>query len=173
MPDVIVLQHHAAEGPAGIGDALQRRGIATRVVQVYRGAGGHGRPNGHLRGRPVSASARRVAWHGDVFDLPARAVRLASSELTEHQAFRYAETAYGLLFHLDTTRPQLEAMVPAFGDELASAGLSADGMLSGASRQPAGRVAIERAPAVPSGGLHRHSDNGRPRVVARAAERQR
>ena len=37
MPNALILQHAAPEGPAAIGAALQRRGIATRVVHVYRG----------------------------------------------------------------------------------------------------------------------------------------
>ncbi|HMJ74066.1 MAG TPA: type 1 glutamine amidotransferase [Solirubrobacterales bacterium] len=37
-------------------------------------------------------------WHGDVFDLPDGAVRLASSAKTELQAFRHGN-AWGVLFH--------------------------------------------------------------------------
>ena len=42
-------------------------------------------------------------WHSDIFDLPAGAVPLASSELTELQGFRYGENAWGLLFHAEMT----------------------------------------------------------------------
>jgi len=42
-------------------------------------------------------------WHGDIFDLPRGAVGLGSSDLTEHQAFRYGR-AWGLLFHMEITR---------------------------------------------------------------------
>ena len=220
MANAIVLQHAAAEGPAAIGDALQRRGISTRVMHVYRGEpvpaqladadalvvmGGsmgvyeadrypHLRDELRLiedalrRGRPIvgvclgsqllaAALGARVypsggkeigwyridltdaaatdgllydaprsftalCWHGDVFDLPAGAVRLASSELTEHQAFRYGEKAYGLLFHLEITRPKLAAMVSALADELAGAGVSADAMLSGATLHNAAQQQI-------------------------------
>jgi GMP synthase (glutamine-hydrolysing) len=61
-------------------------------------------------------------WHGDVFELPARAVNLASSELTPHQAFRYGESAYGLLFHLEMTEEMAAEMAATFGDELREAG---------------------------------------------------
>jgi GMP synthase (glutamine-hydrolysing) len=61
-------------------------------------------------------------WHGDVFDLPAGAVNLAYSELTEHQAFRYGNSAYGLLFHLEMTGEMIAEMAAAFGDELREAG---------------------------------------------------
>lgn len=61
-------------------------------------------------------------WHGDVFDLPAGATPLASSALTEHQAFRHGR-AWGLLFHLEATAAQVRAMTAAFPDDLARAGV--------------------------------------------------
>lgn len=39
-------------------------------------------------------------WHGDTFDLPEGAVRLASSEHYDNQAFRY-KSAIGLQFHME------------------------------------------------------------------------
>ena len=38
-------------------------------------------------------------WHLDVFEVPDGAVRLARSEQSENQAFRYGERAWGLQFH--------------------------------------------------------------------------
>ncbi|MBN2720003.1 MAG: type 1 glutamine amidotransferase [Proteobacteria bacterium] len=40
-------------------------------------------------------------WHGDTFDLPPGAVRLASSDRYENQAFRFGEMIYGFQFHLE------------------------------------------------------------------------
>jgi GMP synthase (glutamine-hydrolysing) len=40
-------------------------------------------------------------WHGDTFDLPPGAVRLAQSELCRNQAFRIGRTAFGLQFHVE------------------------------------------------------------------------
>jgi GMP synthase (glutamine-hydrolysing) len=57
-------------------------------------------------------------WHGDVFDLPADCQLLASSALTRHQAFRYGANAYGILFHMEVTRPLIETMTDTFADEL-------------------------------------------------------
>jgi GMP synthase (glutamine-hydrolysing) len=57
-------------------------------------------------------------WHGDVFDLPAGAIALASSAQTQLQAFAYEERAYGLLFHLEATQKIVEDMVSGFIDEL-------------------------------------------------------
>jgi GMP synthase (glutamine-hydrolysing) len=63
-------------------------------------------------------------WHGDVFELPAGAVSLASSALTEHQAFRYGKNAYGILFHPEATREIIFSMTTDFADEAAQAGIT-------------------------------------------------
>jgi GMP synthase-like glutamine amidotransferase len=44
-----------------------------------------------------------LQWHGDTFDLPEGAVRLAGSDAYLNQAFRY-ENAYGVQFHLEVSR---------------------------------------------------------------------
>jgi GMP synthase (glutamine-hydrolysing) len=62
-------------------------------------------------------------WHGDIFDLPRGAVSLASSALTECQAYRYGSNAYGFLFHMEVTDAIIEAMVRTFSVELQEQGL--------------------------------------------------
>ena len=62
-------------------------------------------------------------WHGDIFDLPRDSVALASSELTPIQAFRYADNAYGFLFHLEVTETSVNAMVREFTDATKHASL--------------------------------------------------
>ena len=49
-------------------------------------------------------------WHGDTFGLPDGAVRLASSEVTENQAFRYKDNVLALQFHLETTERSLMSL---------------------------------------------------------------
>ena len=73
-------------------------------------------------------------WHGDVFTLPPGAVSLARSARTRCQAFRYARAAYGLLFHMELTRPGLAKMTRAFEDELVAEKLTAGDMLAGADK---------------------------------------
>ncbi|GAB4387884.1 MAG: type 1 glutamine amidotransferase [Thermodesulfovibrionales bacterium] len=43
-------------------------------------------------------------WHGDTFELPMGAERLARSELYENQAFRCGDDIYAFQFHIEVTR---------------------------------------------------------------------
>lgn len=43
-------------------------------------------------------------WHGETFDLPLGAIRVASSALYPNQAFRYGEKAYAFQFHIEVTK---------------------------------------------------------------------
>lgn len=56
----------------------------------------------------LAPSTEVLHWHGDVFDLPDGAQSLASSNRTEHQAFR-AGNAWGVLFHPEADFALLEA----------------------------------------------------------------
>jgi len=82
-------------------------------------------------------------WHGDVFDLPVSAVGLARSAQTAWQGFRYGRNAWGLLFHMEVTEAMVTAMVEAFPDELASAGLDGRAIVAqaGAHLPPLERIA--------------------------------
>lgn len=57
-------------------------------------------------------------WHGETFDLPAGAVRLAGSALCENQAFQLGWHAIGLQCHLEATRAGVEAFIAHLGAEL-------------------------------------------------------
>ncbi len=46
-------------------------------------------------------------WHGETFDLPAGAVRLAKSALYPNQAFRYGENAYAFQFHIEVSKDMI------------------------------------------------------------------
>jgi GMP synthase-like glutamine amidotransferase len=48
-------------------------------------------------------AAQVFQWHGDTFDLPRGAVRLASSSLYPNQAFRFSDNVYALQFHIEVT----------------------------------------------------------------------
>jgi GMP synthase (glutamine-hydrolysing) len=65
------------------------------------------------------ARFRTLQWHGDTFELPDGATRLAGSERYRQQAFRLG-AAYGLQFHLEVDGPLAERWieVPAYVSEL-------------------------------------------------------
>jgi GMP synthase (glutamine-hydrolysing) len=44
-----------------------------------------------------------LQWHGDTFDLPQGAVRLAGSPAYPNQAFRIGDSAYGVQFHIEVS----------------------------------------------------------------------
>ncbi len=69
-------------------------------------------------------------WHGDVFDPPAGAVSLASSEMTACQAYRYGDRAYGFLFHAEMTQKIIGALVEEFGAGLKRIGIDGDAIMA-------------------------------------------
>jgi GMP synthase (glutamine-hydrolysing) len=67
----------------------------------------------------IDSPVRVFQWHGDAFELPSGATALASSPLCTHQAFRYGDRVYGLLFHLELTPEIIHSWLDMFRDELA------------------------------------------------------
>jgi GMP synthase (glutamine-hydrolysing) len=61
-----------------------------------------------------------LQWHGDTFDLPESATRLAGSDAYPNQAFRVGRAAYGLQFHLEVSVELATewAAVPAYSEYL-------------------------------------------------------
>lgn len=47
-------------------------------------------------------------WHEDTFSLPAGAIHLATSDMTQNQAFRLGRATYGIQFHFEADRPLIE-----------------------------------------------------------------
>src|SRR2546426_2155157 len=66
-------------------------------------------------------------WHGETFDVPRGAVRLAGSERYSNQAFRLGEQVYGLQFHLETTAPMIIEWLDLYRDEHAKCGGTGEG----------------------------------------------
>lgn len=71
----------------------------------------------HLAGQPV------LHWHGDTFDLPSAAVRLASTDLYENQAFSLGHHALALQFHPEADYRRIEQWLIGHTGELSAAGI--------------------------------------------------
>jgi len=104
--------------------ATVRRGESHEIGWYRVWLTGDAKEDALLRGLPAEFIAAH--WHSDVFDLPAGAVALASSEKTPIQAFRFGHNAYGLLFHCEITRERLARLVEEFGEDLKRVGIDAD-----------------------------------------------
>lgn len=73
--------------------------------------------------RPFAADPITLHWHGDTFDLPAGAERLASTELCENQAFSLGANVIGFQFHPEVDTQGIEKWLVGHAAELAAAGL--------------------------------------------------
>jgi GMP synthase-like glutamine amidotransferase len=57
-------------------------------------------------------------WHGDTFDIPDGAIRLASSEACRNQGFIFNNRVVALQFHLETTPGSIAGLIENCGHEL-------------------------------------------------------
>ena len=152
--EIAMLERAVADGKPVLGICLGSQLLAAALgARVYRGPRKElgwfdvtlqpaAREDGLLRNAPPRFTA--LHWHGDVFDLPAGARHLASSEQTVHQAFVHGR-AWGLLFHLEATPAQVAAMARAFPEELEEVGTSSDALMAATHRFAAGAERVGSA----------------------------
>lgn len=67
--------------------------------------------------------------HGDTFDLPAGAVRLATNDLYANQAFRLGNNIYGLQFHVEVTSGLVKEWAGFYSDYISGAGITPASLL--------------------------------------------
>jgi GMP synthase (glutamine-hydrolysing) len=68
-------------------------------------------------------------WHEDTFELPHGATLLARGDDVPMQAFRMGERAWGVQFHLEVDRSELELWLKAAGEDVVRAWGSTTGQL--------------------------------------------
>ena len=66
----------------------------------------------------IPEKAEVFHWHGDTFELPEGAIRLATSEACANQGFIWENRVVALQFHLETTRESASALVENCRNEL-------------------------------------------------------
>ncbi|MGD9695006.1 MAG: type 1 glutamine amidotransferase [Thermoleophilia bacterium] len=129
-----------------LGSQLIARALGARVRRGERPEIGWAPLRVHAADDPLvgglAPETRVLHWHGDVFDTPPGALRLASSELAPCQAFRHG-VAWGLLFHAEAD----ERLVDAW---LAEPDMIAEAVAAGGEAAPAAirREAAEHGPAL-------------------------
>jgi GMP synthase (glutamine-hydrolysing) len=87
-------------------------------------------------------------WHGDTFDIPAGAVRLAESDACPNQAFRIGRRAFGLQFHVEVSaelarrwaREDADFVRAALGPDGPAAIVAASERAVAAMREPGRRL---------------------------------
>jgi GMP synthase (glutamine-hydrolysing) len=87
-------------------------------------------------------------WHGDAFDLPSGAERLAATALCPNQAFRLGDWALALQFHVEADPEEIESWLIGHAVELGKAGIDprtirADALRYGPAVAAAGRRVLE------------------------------
>lgn len=71
---------------------------------------------------PFAEEPMTLHWHGDTFDLPAGAERLASTEICENQAFSMGPNVIGFQFHPEASAKSFEKWLVGHAHELAATG---------------------------------------------------
>lgn len=100
--------------------AVIRRGAQKEIGWYPLTLTEMGRQDRILNGLPETFSV--FQWHGETFDIPHGAVRLAGSERYPNQAFRLGSRVYGFQFHLETTAPMIREWLDLYQDEHAACG---------------------------------------------------
>jgi GMP synthase (glutamine-hydrolysing) len=95
---------------------------------------------------PLAQGTPVLHWHGDQFDIPVQAVRLAATDACPHQAFSVGDQVLALQFHLEVAPQALEAWLVGHANELHHQRI--DPRELRAQAQAAGGAGIQMADAI-------------------------
>lgn len=129
--EIDILEQRLAAGRPTMGICLGAQLIArTAGARVYPGAREIGFAPVTLTqaGRasclaPFAEEPVTLHWHGDTFDLPKGAERLASTEACENQAFSMGRNVIGFQFHPEAPARVFEKWLIGHAHELGAAGI--------------------------------------------------
>ncbi len=127
-----LVRHTIAADKRVLGVCLGAQLIASALgARVYRNAAkeiGWWRlsrepgASGHALGAVLPDGAEVFHWHGETFDLPPGAVRLARSEACLNQAVAVGPRVLGLQFHLETTEASARELIAGSAGDLENPG---------------------------------------------------
>lgn len=153
-PEIAAIEKRLRAGKPVLGICLGAQAMAAALgARVYSGGVkeiGWGRITLTDAGKASALApladphAHVLHWHGDTFDLPDGALRLASNENYPNQAFAYGNNALALQFHLEADPAKLERWLVGHAVELAKAGIDIPAL----RRETAQRAPVFAAQAV-------------------------
>ncbi len=77
----------------------------------------------HPLGTKLPEQLTPLHWHGETFELPEGAIRMASSAVTRNQGFLYHDRVCALQFHLEATQASAAELAACCADELQEEGM--------------------------------------------------
>ncbi len=118
-PEIARVGQAIAAGKAVLGICLGAQIMAKALgARVYPGPAKeigwfhvHRTEDVHPLFSGIPAEFTAFHWHGETFDLPVGAERLASTKVTPNQAFAAGQKALGLQFHLEATKDSVNALI--------------------------------------------------------------
>jgi GMP synthase (glutamine-hydrolysing) len=159
-----------------LGSQLMAKALGSRVFKgaIKEIGWGTVEPTEEGRASCLKALQREAVvlhWHGDTFDLPREAVRLASNQHYENQAFAYGRNSLALQFHLEADPRQLEEWYVGHANELAAAQISVTDLRVATQRHQSGLA--QRADSVFGDWLRQCGNSDVPFSLAAASSKER
>ena len=150
--ELATIEAAVTDGTPVIGICLGCQALALLSARVYPGKQkelgwdemtltqeGKASPLGAIDG------VRVLNWHGDTFDLPMGATRLASTKITPNQAFTYGPKVLALQFHVELPERDLERWLIGHTLELSTSKVDLAKMRADTARfAPAANAASKR-----------------------------
>lgn len=125
-PEIALVRNAIASNKAVLGVCLGAQIIAKALgANVYAGAQKEigwfpvqRTESAHALFEGLPQNFMAFHWHGETFDLPANAVRLAATPATPNQAIAVGRNVLGLQFHMEATTKSVHALIENAAGEI-------------------------------------------------------